>query len=179
MRLLTAVLIGLLIMTAFGCSHKVTIIKTNRPEEKLELRTIPPGEKARQSDIFLAKAKKFYLKGKYKQTLSFCEKAIKFNHDNWEAHYYMGLAMQRKRLYAQSIEALKIGLRLGPESRFFKSEMHCNLAINYEKMGMAERARSEYQLALTLDSANQNARKGLNRIKVNKTMKNWKKEKRH
>ena len=34
----------------------------------------------------------------------------------------MGLASQRKRLYAQSIEALKLGLRLGPENKYVKSE---------------------------------------------------------
>ncbi len=175
MRLLIGLLIGLLILAASGCSHKITVIKTSTSEKKLDLRAVPSEDKEKKSDIFLAKAKKFYLKGKYKQAMSFCEKAIKFNHNNWEAHYYMGLAMQRKRLYAQSIEALKIGLQLGPKNKFVKSEMHCNLAINYEKMGMAERARSEYQLALTLNSANQDARKGLNRIKVNKTMKNWKK----
>ena len=175
MRFLIILLVGLLILANAGCGHKVLVIKTGQSEKKLDSRAVPNKENPKQTDIFLAKAKKFYLKGKYKQALSFCEKAIKFNHDNWEAHYYMGLAMQRKRLYAQSIEALKIGLQLGPDSKFVKSEMHCNLAINYEKMGMAERARSEYQLALTLNSANQDARKGLNRIKVNKTMKNWKK----
>lgn len=178
MRFLVGLLIGLLIMAA-GCSHRIVVIKTSTSEKKLDSRAVPKDKHEKQSDIFLAKAKKFYLKGKYKQAIKFCEKSIRFNHNNWEAHYYIGLATQRKRLYAQSVEALKIGLRLGPDNRFVKSEIHCYLAINYEKMGMAKRAGSEYQLALSLNSANQDARRGLERIQVKKKINDWKKKKRH
>ncbi|MCP4703767.1 MAG: hypothetical protein GY865_04080 [candidate division Zixibacteria bacterium] len=181
MRLFIVLLVGLSILFALGCSHKVVVIKTNTSEKKLDSRAIPKekSSKDKQSDIFLAKAIKFYNKGKYKQALKFCEKAINFNHKNWEAHYYMGLASQRNRAYAQSIEALKLGLKLGPKNKFVESEIHCNIGINYEKMGMTERARSEYLLSLNLNESNQDARKGLNRLKVNKTMKNWRKNKKH
>lgn len=178
MRLIIVLLVGLLIFAA-GCGSKIVVIKTSTSEKKLDSRAVPKEKNDKQSDIFLAKAKKAYHKGKYKQTLRFCDKALEFDHGNWEAHYYIGLATQRKRMYAESIEALKIGLRLGPENKYLKSEMHCYLALNYEKMGMPKRARSEYQLALSLNSANQDARKGLNRIKVKKTMNNWKKDKGH
>jgi tetratricopeptide (TPR) repeat protein len=177
MRNLIVLLICLLVLTASGCSHRVVVVKTNASEKKLDSRAVQKNN-IHQSDIFLAKAKEFYAKGKYKQTLKFCEKALKFNPNNWEAHYYIGLATQRNRQYAESIEALKIGLRLGPQNRIMQSDIHCNLAINYEKMGMAERARSEYQMALELNSSNQGAREGLSRIKVKKTLKGWQKERR-
>ncbi len=179
MRLLVALLVGLFILAASGCSHRIVVIKTSTSEKKLDSRAIEKNNKKKQSDIFLAKAREFYNKGKYKQALKFCEKALEFNQNNWEVHYYIGLATQRNRQYAQSIEALKIGLRLGPENRMIQSEIHCNLAINYEKMGMAERAHSEYQMALNLNSANQDARKGLSRIKVQKTKDGWKKKSRN
>jgi len=178
MKNLIFLLISLLILSAAGCSHRIVVVKTNTSEKKLDSRAVQKKNNIKQSNIFLAKAKEFYVKGKYKQALKFCEKALKFNPNNWEAHYYIGLASQRKRQYAESIEALKIGLRLGPQNRIIQSEIHCNLAINYEKMGMAARARSEYQVALDLNSANRNAREGLSRIKVKKTLKGWQKEKR-
>ena len=178
MRLLVVLLVSLFILANSGCSHRVVIVKTNTSEKKLDSRAIEKKNNKKQSDVFLAKARKFYNKGKYKQALKFCEKALEFNQNNWEAHYYIGLATQRNRQYAQSIEALKIGLRLGPENRMVQSEIHCSLAINYEKMGMAERAHSEFQMALNLNSANQDARKGLSRIKVKKTLHGWQKEKR-
>jgi len=179
MRYLIVLLVGLFIMAASGCSHRVVVIKSNAPEKKQNRVIVKKINNEKQSDIFLAKAREFYNKGKYKQALKFCDKALKHNPNNWEAHYYIGLATQRKREYAHSIEALKIGLRLGPENNFVKSEIHCYLAINYEKMGMPKRARSEYNLALELNSANQDARKGLSRIKVNKTLNTWKKKTRN
>ncbi len=178
MRYLIVLLVSLFILAASGCSHRMVIIKTSTSEKKLDSRAIEKKNNKNQSDIFLAKAREFYNKGKYKQALKFCEKALEFNQNNWEAHYYIGLATQRNRQYAQSIEALKIGLRLGPDNRMIQSEIHYSLAINFEKMGMPERARSEYQTALNLNSANQDARKGLSRIKVKKTLDGWQKEKR-
>ena len=109
------------------------------------------------------------------QALQHCEKAIQFNHNNWEAHYYMGLAMQQKREYAASIEALKLSLKLGPDNNIIKSEMHFNLALGFEKMDMIDRAQAEYNQSLTFNSGNQMAREGLDRLKVKKMKKTVKK----
>ena len=87
----------------------------------------------------------------------------------------MGLAMQQKREYAASIEALKLSLKLGPDNNIIKSEMHFNLALGFEKMDMIDRAQAEYNQSLTFNSGNQMAREGLDRLKVKKMKKTVKK----
>ena len=118
-------------------------------------------------------SKKFYYNGKYKQARKHCEKAIKFNHSNWEAHYYLGLTMQKKREYAIAVEALGVSLKYSPENRFVRSELHLAIGYSWEKLGNAKKAGTEYSLAIQYNPENQEAIEARNRMKVDKTMKNW------
>ncbi len=176
LKILAVLLVCFLCLAAVGCSHKVVVVKSELPVYKQDKNVTFSNENFKSSEMHLAKAKQYYLKGQYKQAQHHCELAVKFNHNNWEAHYYMGLSMLKKREYAHSIEALKIGLRLGPDNKFVKSEMHYYLALSFEEMGRPEEALDEYKQALVFNSGNQLAQNGLNRIKVKKTMKDWKKE---
>lgn len=175
MRFLISFFIGLLAISSMGCGGRMVIVKNTTPANKIERRVVVTEQNIKQSNLHLAKAKSFYFKGKYQQAQMHCEKAIQFNHANWEAHYYLGLTMQKRREYAASIEALKISLKLGPDNKLIKSEMHFNLAIGFEKMDMIDRAQAEYSQSLAFNSGNQMAKAGLNRLKVKKTKKNVKK----
>jgi tetratricopeptide (TPR) repeat protein len=136
----------------------------------------PTAKNIEKSNFHLAKAKKFYSRGKYKQVKKHCEKAIAYNPQNWEAYYYLGLAMQKRREYAESIKTLEVGLVLSPNNKYVRSDIHCTLGINWENLGRPEKARNEYNQALAFNSGNSIARKGLNRIKVKKTLRNWDKK---
>jgi len=173
-RYLLFLLFSLTLLIAGGCGGNKTveteiIISERHQDYQLE----PEPKNIERSDFHLAKAKKFYARGNYKNVKMHCEKAIAFNNKNWEAYYYLGLAMQKRREYAESIETLKVGLVLSPDNKYVKSDIHCTLGINWEKLGRPEKARDEYKNALAFNSGNSMARKGLNRIKVEKTLRNW------
>ncbi|UCD94454.1 MAG: tetratricopeptide repeat protein [Candidatus Zixiibacteriota bacterium] len=177
MKKLTAILLAILLLFALGCSRKVVVIKTSPPEK--EQPTVAHKAKVNNeaSNNHLRQAKKFYFKGKYKQTQQHCEKAIEFNHRNWEAHYYLGLAMQKRRHYARAVEMLAVGLKFSPDNNFVKSEIHFAIGYSWEKMGDHSNAGKAYKMALSYNPGNQEARDARNRLKVEKTMKNWGKDK--
>jgi len=58
-----------------------------------------------------------------------------------------------------------------------KAEMHFSLGYCFENMGRLDEARKEYETSLTYNPGNDSARKGSNRVKVEKTLKNWGKDK--
>ena len=164
----------LTLLIAFGCGgSETTSTEVTISERHRDYQVEPEPKSIERSDFHLAKAKKFYSRGDYKKVKTHCEKAIAFNHKNWEAYYYLGLAMQKRREYAESIETLKVGLVLSPDNKYVRSDIHCKLGINWEKLGRPEKARDEYKNALAFNSGNSTARKGLNRIKVEKTLRNW------
>ena len=169
-----ALLLPVLLLILIGCGGgSVTVVKTSPPPGNTDRVMALSDQDISKSEHHLDLAKKSYFKGKYEQAEKQCELAIKFDRSNWEAFYYLGLVMQKKREYAESIEVLKIGLKLGPENKYVRSDIHFNLGVNFEQMGKPDMARDEYNRALAYNSGNQMARKGLNRIKVTRTLKNW------
>jgi len=166
---------ALLILFMLGCSKKVTVVKV-APIEYNERYDNPSDENIDSSDRYLQQAKRFYTNGKYKQARNHCEKAIALNHRNWGAHYYLGLAMQKKREYTVSIEALGVSLKYSPDNKYVKSEIHFAIGLSWEKLGEPGRAFQEYKQALAYNSGNDSARKARNRLKVKKTMENWGKD---
>lgn len=175
MRPLLILVLGLLLILAGGCSKKVVVIKASPAENNQVVG--PSKNNIKLSDSHLKQAKKHYARQKYNQTKKQCEKAIYLDHRNWEAHYYLGLAMQKKKKYALSIEAFGTGLKYCSDNGYVKSEIHLAIGISWEKLGKLENARKEYNLALKLNPDNQMARNARNRIKVEKTLKNWGKKK--
>jgi tetratricopeptide (TPR) repeat protein len=174
------VFIGLICFLAVGlvgCGKKVVIVKAEQPEVNKQKPAPPPVQNPKASDQHLQQAKKFFAQGKYKQAKKHCEKAIEFNHRNWEAHYFLGLAMQKKNDYMVSIEILGTGLKYAPDNKYVKSEIHYAIGYSWENLGKLDKASKEYQLALSYNSGNKTARQARNRIKIEKTMKKWGKDK--
>jgi tetratricopeptide (TPR) repeat protein len=177
MKKLTVILLAILLLFVLGCSKKVVVVKTT-PAEKEQPTVAHKGKvNDEASNNHLRQAKKFYFKGKYKQTQHHCEKAIDFNHRNWEAHYYLGLAMQKRRYYDRAVETLAVGLKFAPDNNFVKSEIHYAIGYSWEKMGEHSNAGKAYKMALSYNPENQEARDARNRLKVEKTIKNWGKDK--
>jgi len=163
----------LLLLTSFGCSKKVTVVKVSPDRDSQAQYSSPSQDNIDGSENHLRQAKRFYIDGKYNQARKQCEKAIALNHRNWEAHYYLGLAMQKKNEYTISIEALGVGLKYAPDNRYVKSEIHFAIGYSWERMGKPTKAMEEYDQALAFNPGNDTARKAKSRVKVNKTMKNW------
>lgn len=175
MRKLFIFVLALLILFLLGCSKKVTVVKVAPIDYNVRYDS-PSQENVDGSDKHLQQAKRFYANGKYKQARKHCEKAIALNHRNWGAHYYLGLAMQKKREYTVSIEALGVSLKYSPDNKYVKSEIHFAIGLNWEKLGNSKRAFEEYKHALAFNPGNDSARRARNRLKVNKTMENWGKD---
>lgn len=167
----------LIALVLAGCSKKVVLIKTNPAETNKSAGSHASKDNIIASNNHLAQAKKFYVDEKYKQTMKHCEKAIQFNHRNWEAHYYLGLTMQKRKEYAVSIEILGTGLKYCPDNKFVKSEIHYAIGYNWENLGHFSNAKKQYAMALEFNPKNNSARDAQNRIKVKKTVKDWGKKK--
>jgi tetratricopeptide (TPR) repeat protein len=177
MKRLLPVLVAILLISVSGCSKKVVVIKAQPPEKEQPAVAHKAKVDIDASDNHLRQAKKLYFKGKYKQAEHDCEKAIEFNHRNWEAHYYLGLAMQKRRHYVRAVEAFAAGLEFSPDNNYVKSEIHFAIGYSWEKMGEHANAGKEYKMALSYNPGNQEARDARNRLKIEKTMKNWGKDK--
>lgn len=175
MKKLLMLLVCGLAFILFACSGggNTVVIKHEEPTaSKADNR--PTNVEA--SDNHLNQAKVMYVKGKYKQTIDHAEKALAFNERNWEAYYYLGLAMQKRRDYQPSLDVFAKGLRYSPDNRFVRSEIHFALGFSWEQMGIFDKATNEYTAALEFNPENIDARQATNRIKIEKTMKGWGKD---
>ena len=162
---------------AVGCGHTPTTVKPVSPERRLDRQAAPAEQDSRHSRELLAEARKAYANGKYGQARKSCEEAIGFDHTNWEAHYYLGLVYQQRRQYCEAVAILKAGLEHCPDDNLIRSEMHYNIGLGWEKTGRLDKAQGQYRAALDYNQEHRSARQGLNRIKVEKTLKNWGKDK--
>ncbi|UCD17810.1 MAG: tetratricopeptide repeat protein [Candidatus Zixiibacteriota bacterium] len=174
MRKLSIFLLILLLIAAAGCSRHETPVRVT-PEQQKKFNS--PGTNITESNNHLRQAKAFYAKDKYKQAMKHCEKAIVFNHRNWEAYYYLGLSMQKRKEYSLAIEVLYNGLKHSPENGYVKSELHYSIGYSWEKMGHLEKAKKAYITALAFNPENHSAQQARNRIKIEKTLENWGKKK--
>ncbi len=176
-RMINAFSIALLILFTAGCGSNVVLVNTQPAPESKKVAPRPDESNVTASTEHLKQAKMFYARDKYKQALQHCEKAIEFDHSNWEAHLYLGLIMQQRHDYSGAIEALNNSLKFSPDNRLVKSDMHAAIGYCWENLGNFEKANREYDKSLSFNPGNQNAREGQNRIKVEKTLKNWGKDK--
>jgi len=162
-----------LLLLGVGCNKTTTVVNTPAAGEGPEVAQL------KASDNHLKQAKKFYSEGKYRQAQQHCEKAINFNHRNWEAHYYLGLTSQKRDEYYSSIKVFNSGLKYAPDNKFIKSEIHLAMGISWEKLGNLDKAENEFRMALAFNPENNSARQGKNRVKIEKTIKDWGKDVRH
>lgn len=173
MKKLSIFILVLLLLFVFGCGKKVMVVKVAPTENNLKQYNNSSQDNIDGSEKYLKQAKRLYADGNYGQAQKQCEKAIALNHRNWGAHYYLGLAMQKKREYTVSIEALGVSLKYSPDNKYLKSEIHYAIGYSWEKLGEPKKAIEQYKQALAFNPGNDSARKARNRIKVRKTMDNW------
>ncbi len=173
MKKLSVSILILLLFFTLGCNKKVTVVKVASAEDNLNQYDSPSQDNINGSENHLQQAKRFYAEGKYSQARKHCEKAIELDHRNWGAHYYLGLTLQKRKEYTVSIEALGVSLKYAPNNKFVKSEIHYAIGYSWENLGNQKKAMEEYDQALAFNPGNDSARQAQNRIKVNKTMKNW------
>jgi tetratricopeptide (TPR) repeat protein len=178
MKKIPLILFAILLPVIFsGCGGGTVVVKEATTGEIRKTDARPSEGNITAATEHLKEAKMFYARDKYKQALQHCEKAIEFDNRNWEAYYYLGLCMQKRHEFTQAVDALKKGLILSPDNRLVKSEMHAAIGYCWENLRMFDDARREYNTSLSFNPGNQAARDGQNRIKVEKTLKNWGKDK--
>ncbi|MBN2227282.1 MAG: tetratricopeptide repeat protein [candidate division Zixibacteria bacterium] len=177
MRQITLALLCIILLVITGCSKKETSLTV--PAEQWDQANHPGNQQVNEtaSNQHLQQAKVAYSKDKYKQAIQHCEKAIMFNRQNWEAYYYIGLSMQKRREYADAIDMLQNGLNHSPQNNFVKSELHYAIGYSWEKLGKLDNAKTAYTTALAFNPENHSAQQAKNRIKIEKTLKNWGKQK--
>ncbi|MEE9442304.1 MAG: tetratricopeptide repeat protein [candidate division Zixibacteria bacterium] len=157
-----------------GCQSKTVVIKS-RPVET-EQGTIKRGQKI-SSDNHLIQGKKFYTAGKYKQASKHFIRAISKNKDNWEAHYYLGLTLQKQGRFDQAIGSFKYSQKYAPKDNLIRSRICYSLALSWENEGYFARAGELYTQVLSLNPKHAKAKAGIERTKLKSAKANKKKKK--
>lgn len=91
----------------------------------------------RHFDSYLAVSICYAKKGLWKESVEFCEKAIKENPKSYEANNQMGLVFYCKNEIKEAIKYYEEALKLKPKGDF---KVYSNLAYAYEKIGKYDKA---------------------------------------
>ncbi|MFH1700567.1 MAG: tetratricopeptide repeat protein [Candidatus Zixiibacteriota bacterium] len=146
-----------------GCQSKTVVIKSRPVETGQE--TINKGQ-ATSSDNHLIHGIKFYTAGKYKQAAKHFIRAISGNKENWEAHYYMGLTLQKQGRFDRAIGSFKYAQKYAPQDNLVLSRINYSLALSWENEGYFARAGELYTQAAKLNPKDTKARAGIERTKL-------------
>jgi len=149
------------LLTFLSCTSKeiVVVRKSQNP---------PPAKNYGQkvaSRNHLENGIKFFHKAKFGKALQEFKKAVDKDPRNWEAYYYLGFTYQKLGYYKRSISKFKIALELNKGDKVRVSEIRVCLGRSLEFLGNFEKAKAQYQLAMSLDPGNEEASSGYSRIK--------------
>ncbi|MDH4223018.1 MAG: hypothetical protein OEV55_05690 [candidate division Zixibacteria bacterium] len=168
----------LLVFFVLNCAPRAILIERPAPTPTPP----PPAKNTGQviaSQNHLTNGKKFYKRVNYGKALQEFNKAIIANPDNWEAHYYAGLCYQKLEHYTESIPEFEICIKFEIPDKLYLSEIRSAFAFSLEKTNDLKEAEMQYNLAYSLNPENNNAYKGMKRVKEKnlKLYKNKKNEK--
>ena len=158
--------IGLLIILCFflgflSCSSRqVVVLKKSSPAKSAK----NYGQKV-ASGNHVENGKKFFYKGKFHKALQEFNKAIDKDPNNYQAFYYRGLAFQKMGDFKKSIPSFEMALELNKDDKLWISEIRISLGQSYESLGRFEKAKAEYQFALSIDPGNKQAMDGYGIVK--------------
>lgn len=152
------------LLTFLSCSSgKVLVTGKSSPPPKAKTY----GQKV-ASGNHLESGKKFFHKGKFRKALQEFNKAVDKDPRNWEAYYYLGLTQQKMGYYKESIPRFEMAIELNQGDKVRVSEIRVCLGVSYESLGNIEKAKAQYQFALSLNPDNKNASDSYSRIKAKK-----------
>jgi tetratricopeptide (TPR) repeat protein len=84
--------------------------------------------------------------GSYDRAISECQRAIRLDNDDPDAHYNLGNAYRRKRDYPSALAAYEQAIRVNPSDR----SAYFNRALTHLDVGARERAIADFRKALSL-----------------------------
>jgi tetratricopeptide (TPR) repeat protein len=156
--LITAVAI---IIFAAGCTTKTTVIKSHpideAPQSIHQSETIAAGN-------HLEQGKQMYYRGEFTQATKHLVRSIASNHENWEAHYYLGLVQQKTGRYDRAIGSFNNSLKYGPPDAKMMAQINYCLGISWENEGYWEKAKEKFSLALQFDPKLDGAKSAVDRV---------------
>ncbi|NQT02056.1 MAG: tetratricopeptide repeat protein, partial [Planctomycetes bacterium] len=86
-------------------------------------------------------------RGRYDEAVALCQKAIKLDRNNVEAHYQLGIAYTGKRLDEEAVNSLQKVLKLDPD----RAGAHFRLGVLLERTGALDSAITSYKKAIKLE----------------------------
>jgi tetratricopeptide (TPR) repeat protein len=120
-----------------------------------------PADQVRQESFSLLNEGVAALKrGDYKTAVEKLERCAAMALSSFRAHYYLGVALNGDRRYADAVDALKIALDLDPTHL----QAHTELGDAYLLMGDTDEAEAEYYRALKLRPEYPQALDGIARV---------------
>ena len=159
----SCVILMAVLFFVIGCQSKTVVIKSRPIETKHS--SINKGQMI-SSDNHLIQGKKFYTAGKYKQASKHFIRAISKNKDNWEAHYFLGLTLQKQGRFDKAIGSLKYAQKYSPKDNIIRSRISYSLGLSWENEGYFARAGELYIQAAKLNPKHDKAKAGIGRTKI-------------
>ncbi|HVP37437.1 MAG TPA: tetratricopeptide repeat protein [Terriglobales bacterium] len=154
----------LFFLLIFSCVERTVVIERPSPAPTPPTEAKNDGQTA-ASEKHFTNGKKFYNQGKYPKALQELNKSVEADPQNREAYYYLGLCYQKLDYYKESVPEFRRSLEKSNADNLFLSRVRFSLAFSLEKIGALEESEAQYQLAYSLDTSNQAAFKGIQRVK--------------
>ncbi len=152
-----------------GCQSKTVVIKTQPETPKYKIKHV-------SSDKHLIQGKKFFNNGKYKLAARNFMRAIATDSHNWEAHYYLGLTLQKQGRYDQAIGSFNTSLRHAPKNNKIRARVNYSLGVSWEHERYFGRATELYVKVLKLNPKHSGAKAGKARVMLKATKEKKKKK---
>ena len=157
-------IIAFVFLGFLSCSSRHVVV-VNKPSPPVRAKNY--GQKV-ASGNHVKNGKKFFYKGKFQKALQEFNKAVDKDPSNWEAFYYRGLTYQKMRNFNKSIVSFEMAIELNKGDKHWVSEIRVLMGQSYESLGRFEKAKTEYQFALSIEPGNKKALEGYGRVKYKK-----------
>lgn len=140
-------LVALVLMVA-SCVEKTTVV-VGEPAPP----SVPPGLVV-ASEKALENGKKHLRKGNCRKAVHEFEKALEKNPNNFEAHYWLGVAEGMCGYYRRAYDRLLIALRYSPDGRW-QARVYATIGITLLYLGREKEAITYFERARSLDPRNE------------------------
>ena len=161
---LLPVLLSLAIIT--GCTQRMTVVKAR--QDKLDSHISDsknqPNMSDRAYDSYLSDGLILFRQGNFEGARRMFEQAINANITGWQAHYYLGLALNKKQEHSLAQNSFNSSLTYAPNDKRTRSRIYLAMAESWEKQGKLGQAKLNYITALNLFPDSSPATAGLERV---------------
>lgn len=158
------ILLSLAVST--GCTQRITVVKAGLENREIQTsnRTSQPNSSDPTYDSCLSDGLILFRQGDYEGARRLFEHAININATGWQAHYYLGLTLNKEGKHSLARASFQASLAFAPNDKRTRSLIYIAMAEGWEKQGNLGQAKLNYITALNLCPESSSAVDGLERV---------------